>query len=103
MVVTDGPLSRPVPVVLCYDPDAEPRSVRFVLPDGSWTCPRTLLETGLRAPVHDGDVDVWPCGRVQTVVEFHSSKGTAVIQFDSSALRGFLRRTYPAATAPVTR
>ncbi|GGQ03818.1 hypothetical protein GCM10010249_22760 [Streptomyces roseolilacinus] len=103
MVVTDGPLSRPVPVALRYDPGAEPGAVRFVLPGGSWTCPRTLLETGLRAPAHDGDVDVWPCGRVQTVVEFHSPEGTSVVQFDSSALRGFLRRTYTAATAPVTR
>lgn len=103
MVVTDGPLSRPVPVALRYDPGTEPGAVRFVLPGGSWSCPRTLLETGLRAPAHDGDVDVWPCGRVQTVVEFHSPEGTEVVQFDSSALRGFLRRTYAAATAPATR
>ncbi|MFF8385094.1 SsgA family sporulation/cell division regulator [Streptomyces kanasensis] len=102
MVVTDGPLSRPVPVALRYEPGAEPPSVRFVLPAGSWTFPRTVLERGLRFPAHGDEVDVWPCGRVQTVVEFHSPEGTSVVQFDSSALRSFLRRTY-AATTPVTR
>jgi hypothetical protein len=102
MVVTDGPLSRPVPVALRYEPGAEPPSVRFVLPAGSWTFPRTVLERGLRFPAHGDEVDVWPCGRVQTVVEFHSEEGTSVVQFDSSALRSFLRRTY-AATTPVTR
>ncbi|CAL9440487.1 SsgA family sporulation/cell division regulator [Streptomyces sp. enrichment culture] len=103
IVVTDGPLSRPVPVALRYGPDVAPGCVRFVLPGGSWTFPRTLLESGLRAPAHDGDVDVWPCGRVQTVVEFHSPEGTAVVvQFDSSALRSFLRRTYATTPTPVT-
>ncbi|MCP9958623.1 SsgA family sporulation/cell division regulator [Streptomyces sudanensis] len=102
IVVSDGPLSRPVPVVLRYGPDVEPGCVRFVLPGGSRTFPRALLDEGLRAPAHGGEVDVWPCGRVQTVVEFHSPHGTAVVmQFDSSALRAFLRRTY--AAEPVTR
>ncbi|WP_262386805.1 SsgA family sporulation/cell division regulator [Streptomyces sp. TRM49041] len=103
LVVTDGPLSRRVRVALRYDPGSEPPAVRFVFPGGStWTFPRTLLETGLASPTHGGDIDVWPCGRVQTVVEFHSSDGTEVVQFDSSALRRFLRRTY-AATTPVSR
>ncbi|MCQ0023091.1 SsgA family sporulation/cell division regulator [Streptomyces somaliensis DSM 40738] len=102
IVVSEGPLSRPVPVVLRYGPDVGPECVRFVLPAGSWTFPRAVLEEGLRAPAHGGDVEVWPCGRVQTVVEFHSPHGTAlVMQFDASALRAFLRRTY--AAEPVAR
>ncbi|GAA4915898.1 SsgA family sporulation/cell division regulator [Streptomyces coeruleoprunus] len=102
LVVTDGPLPRPIPVALRYDAGAGPDAVRFAFPGGTVrTCPRGLLERGLRAPVHGGDVDVWPCGRVQTVVEFHSPEGTAVVQFDSSALMRFLRRTY-AVTTPVT-
>lgn len=56
--------------------------------------PRALLEAGLLAPTGTGDVRVWPCGRVQAVVEFHSPEGVAVIQFDIAALRRFLRRTY---------
>ncbi|WP_175410927.1 SsgA family sporulation/cell division regulator [Streptomyces sp. TRM64462] len=104
LVVTDGPLSRRVPVALRYDPGAEPDGVRFVFPSGTvWSFPRTLLEAGLRAPARRGDVEVWPCGRAQTVVEFHSPEGTDVVQFDSSALTRFLRRTYDAATTPVTR
>ncbi|MEV2203282.1 SsgA family sporulation/cell division regulator [Streptomyces fradiae] len=105
LVVTEGPLSRRVQVVLRYGPDVEPGCVRFVLPGGggSWTFPRAVLERGLRAPSHAGNIDVWPCGRVQTVVEFHSPEGTAVVvQFDASALRGFLRRTYASASEPVT-
>ncbi|MFG3497900.1 SsgA family sporulation/cell division regulator [Streptomyces sp. NPDC047928] len=102
LLVTDGPFSRRVPVALRYDAGAAPLAVRFVFPgDNAWTFPRALLEAGLRAPVRRGDVEVWPCGRAQAVVEFHSPDGTAVVQFDSSTLLRFLRRTY-SVTAPVT-
>ncbi|AWW39134.1 cell division protein [Streptomyces sp. AS58] len=88
-----------VPVVLRYDPDLDPRSVRIGLPGPhEWTFSRALLEQGLRAPAGDGDVRVWPCGRVQVVVEFHSAQGTAVVQFESKTLIRFLRRTYQVAT-----
>lgn len=39
---------------------------------------------------------MWPCGRVQAVVEFHTDNGVEVVQFDSKALLRFLRRTYTA-------
>ncbi|MEW2526207.1 SsgA family sporulation/cell division regulator [Streptomyces sp. NPDC047071] len=107
-LVTDSPDDHVVvPVALRYDPQADPRSVRIGLPGtvaadhpGSpdWVLDRDLLERGLRAPAADGDVRIWPCGRVQAVVEFHTPKGVAVVQFDSSALVRFLRRTYTAAT-----
>ncbi|MFF4752573.1 SsgA family sporulation/cell division regulator [Streptomyces sp. NPDC002514] len=109
-IVTDeDPRADPasVPVVLRYDPETDPRSVRVGLPGPlpgphDWTLPRTLLEQGLRAPVESGDVRVWPCGRVQAVVEFHSAGGVSVVQFETKALLRFLRRTYTAA-APVAR
>ncbi|MDQ0961251.1 MULTISPECIES: SsgA family sporulation/cell division regulator [unclassified Streptomyces] len=89
-----------VPVVLRYDPDSDPRSVRVGLPDRhEWTFSRTLLEQGLRAPAGTGEVRVWPCGRVQAVVEFHSAHGVSVVQFESKTLVRFLRRTYTATTA----
>ncbi|MBM7172797.1 SsgA family sporulation/cell division regulator [Streptomyces sp. G44] len=95
---------RAVPVVLRYDPQADPHTVRIGLPGRhEWTFARHLLEQGLRAPVTAGDVRVWPCGRVQTVVEFHAGDGVTVVQFDASALMRFLRRTYAAATTPATR
>ncbi|MGV9451865.1 SsgA family sporulation/cell division regulator [Streptomyces sp. NPDC003635] len=91
-----------VPVVLRYDPDLDPRAVRFGLPGAhEWTCDRSLLEQGLRAPAGSGEIRVWPCGRVQAVVEFHSAQGVSVVQFDSKALLRFLRRTYIAAAEPV--
>jgi sporulation and cell division protein SsgA len=85
-----------VPVVLRYDPDADPRSVQVGLPGThEWTVSRELLEQGLRAPTEQGDVRVWPCGRVQAVVELHSEQGgVSVVQFESKALLRFLRRTY---------
>ncbi|WP_190139161.1 SsgA family sporulation/cell division regulator [Streptomyces longispororuber] len=111
-VVTDSPDDHVVvPVALRYDPEADPRSVRIGLPGtpgtsgsgaGDWVLARDVLERGLRAPATSGDVRIWPCGRVQAVVEFHTAKGVAVVQFDSAALVRFLRRTYTAAT-PVSR
>ncbi|CQR63588.1 SsgA family sporulation/cell division regulator [Streptomyces leeuwenhoekii] len=94
-----------VPVVLRYDPEHDPRSVCVALPGrGSrqWTFSRALLEQGLRAPAGTGEVRVWPCGRVQAVVEFHSAHGCSVVQFDTKALLRFLRRTYTAAPAAAT-
>jgi len=96
-VVTDGEDPGAVPVRLRYDPDVDPRSVRIDLPGThEWTFSRALLERGLRAPAESGAVRVWPCGRVQAVVEFHSDNGVDVLQFDSKALIRFLRRTYTA-------
>ncbi|GLW02369.1 SsgA family sporulation/cell division regulator [Streptomyces lavendulae] len=100
-VISDDPLYRAIPVALRFTA-AEPLAVRVVFPaelspedtDNEWVFPRALLEAGLLAPTGTGDVRVWPCGRVQAVVEFHSPEGVAVIQFDIAALRRFVRRTY---------
>ncbi|MET7615911.1 SsgA family sporulation/cell division regulator [Streptomyces sp. NPDC005408] len=101
-IVTDAPQYRSVRVVLSYDPD-DPQAVCFAFPSGrAWTFPRELLETGLRAPARKGDVEVWPCGRVQAVVEFHTPDGVAVVQFDTKVLIRFLRDTY-AVAAPAAR
>ncbi|MER6130111.1 SsgA family sporulation/cell division regulator [Streptomyces sp. NPDC001795] len=95
-VVTDAPdAPDAVPVILRYDPDADPRSVRIGLPGPhEWAFSRDLLEKGLRAPATKGDVSIWPCGRVQAVMEFHSPQGVEVVQFESKALMRFLSRTY---------
>ncbi|MFJ3232468.1 SsgA family sporulation/cell division regulator [Streptomyces sp. NPDC086787] len=106
-IVTDEdvPDEQPaVPVVLRYDPEADPRSVHIDLPGPhEWTFSRALLERGLRAPAESDGVRVWPCGRVQAVVEFHSGHGVELVQFESKALLRFLRRTYVAAEEPVAR
>ncbi|MGW5973140.1 SsgA family sporulation/cell division regulator [Streptomyces sp. NPDC055186] len=95
-----------VPVMLCYDAERAPRTVTVRMPgpgNREWSAPLALLEQGLRAPVGSGDVRVWPCGRVQTVVEFHSAREVSVVQFETKALTRFLRRTHTAAAtaAPV--
>ncbi|MEV8591249.1 SsgA family sporulation/cell division regulator [Streptomyces sp. NPDC051180] len=102
-IISDAPLSRPVPVSLRYDPDSSPATVRFCFPGAvEWSFPRTLLETGLRAPARGGDIGVWPCGRVQTVVELHTDDGVTVVQFDTTALLRFLRHTYAAGSSVTT-
>ncbi|MEV0113182.1 SsgA family sporulation/cell division regulator [Streptomyces sp. NPDC050844] len=101
-IVTDSADGhRAVPAILHYDPEADPQAMRIDLPGGqAWTFERRLVEEGLLAPVTDGDVRVWPCGRVQVVVEFHSREGVEVVQFDSVVLLRFLRRTYAATPVP---
>src|SRR5688500_5100203 len=101
-IVTDSAQETPaVPVALRYDPEVDPPEVNVTLPGHhEWVVARDLLERGLRTPAASGDIRIWPCGRVQTVMEFHSPEGVAVVQFDEKALIRFLRRTYMAG-APV--
>ncbi|MEU1455764.1 SsgA family sporulation/cell division regulator [Streptomyces avermitilis] len=101
-VVSDAPEAQDtVPVVLRYDPEADPRSVRIGLPGPhEWAFSRDLLERGLRAPTGTGEVRIWPCGRVQAVMEFHSAQGVAVVEFEAKTLIRFLRRTYMATPVP---
>ncbi|MBT3152800.1 SsgA family sporulation/cell division regulator [Streptomyces sp. CHD11] len=96
--------SGAVTVVLRYDPENDPRCVRVGLPGPvprEWAVERDLLERGLRVPVDGDTIRVWPCGRVQAVVEFHSPQGVSVVEFDTKALTRFLRRTYVSAAQPV--
>ncbi|MFJ6725713.1 MULTISPECIES: SsgA family sporulation/cell division regulator [unclassified Streptomyces] len=111
-IVTDADLveqeREAVPVVLRYDPEDDPRTVRVGIPGihepgtHERSIARALLEQGLRAPAGSGEVRVWPCGRVQAIVEFHTAEGVSVVQFESKALLRFLRRTYTAAAQPVS-
>ncbi|MER6621418.1 MULTISPECIES: SsgA family sporulation/cell division regulator [unclassified Streptomyces] len=93
-----------VPVVLRYDSEQDPRCVHVALPGAApreWTVARELLEQGLSAPAGRDEIRVWPCGRVQAVVEFHTAQGVSVVQFETKTLARFLRRTYAAAAEPV--
>ncbi|WP_030690248.1 SsgA family sporulation/cell division regulator [Streptomyces globisporus] len=102
-IISDAPLSRPVPVALRYDPGRSAETVRFVFPGAvEWSFPRAVLETGMRTPTRRGDIGVWPCGRVQTVVELHQDDGVTVVQFDTTALLRFLKHTYAAGTSSMT-
>ncbi|MEU2898832.1 SsgA family sporulation/cell division regulator [Streptomyces sp. NPDC001273] len=96
--------SGAVTVVLRYDPGNDPRCVRVALPGAvprEWAVERELLERGLRAPVDGDAIRVWPCGRVQTVVEFHTPQGVSVVEFETKTLTRFLRSTYVSAAEPV--
>ncbi|WP_404949453.1 SsgA family sporulation/cell division regulator [Streptomyces sp. ARC14] len=100
-LITDGPLTRPVPVDLRYDATEDPRTVHITLPGGTdWAFGRDLLERGLRTPIERGAVRVWPCGRTQLIVELHSTDGVEVFQFEIRTLIRFLARTR--AQAPAT-
>ncbi|MEV8389715.1 MULTISPECIES: SsgA family sporulation/cell division regulator [unclassified Streptomyces] len=100
-LITDAPHPKTVTVTLRYD-GADPLAIRIAFPpevslDGDdvvWAFARDLLESGLRLPSGEGDVQVWPCGRAQAVLEFHSPDGVAVVQLDTAPLRRFLDSSY---------
>jgi hypothetical protein len=100
-LITAEEQELPVPATLRYV-SQDPLAVHIDFPpevsleEGgvTWTFARSLLAEGLQAPAGSGDVQIWPCGRARTVVEFHSPYGLALLQFDSAALHRFLLRTY---------
>ncbi|MFP1629039.1 SsgA family sporulation/cell division regulator [Streptomyces sp. 5K101] len=102
-LISDAPQPVAVPVILRYC-ETDPLAVRMVFPPEvclndtgvTWTFARSLLDSGLRAPSGDGDVHIWPCGRVQTMVELRSPEGVALLQFDTATLRRFLVHAYAA-------
>ncbi|MFD7290036.1 SsgA family sporulation/cell division regulator [Streptomyces sp. NPDC059863] len=100
-LITDAPHPRTVAVTLRYD-GADPLAIRIVFPPEVsldddhvvWAFARDLLESGLWLPSGEGDVQVWPCGRAQVVLEFHAPDGVAVVQLDTAPLRRFLDSSY---------
>ncbi|AJE84797.1 MULTISPECIES: SsgA family sporulation/cell division regulator [Streptomyces] len=107
-IVTDSAEDpRSIPVTLRYEPDAAPGDIRLSFRGSGehvedWVFARDLLERGMRGPVDSGDFRVWPCGRVQAMVERHNGHTVAMVQFDIAALVRFLRLTYPTPT-PILR
>lgn len=109
-LVTDARDLPVVPVELRYDTATAtaPDMIQVAFPGGAqWAVPRDLLERGLRAPVEQDGLRIWPCGRVQLVVERHTADGVEVVQFDCAPLIRFLRRAHSrtatgAPTAPET-
>ncbi|MDG4861675.1 SsgA family sporulation/cell division regulator [Streptomyces sp. T-3] len=105
-LITSADAQPTVRATLRYD-SGDPLAIHITFPpeaslDGRpvpWTFARDLLESGLRTPSGSGDVHIWPCGRAQTVLEFHSPEGIALAQIDTGPLRRFLLRSY-AVTAP---
>ncbi|MER5198466.1 SsgA family sporulation/cell division regulator [Streptomyces sp. NPDC002755] len=105
-LITAEDQELPVPATLRYvssDPFAVhvdfPPEVSLAGEAVTWTFGRTLLEQGVSGPAGSGDVHIWPCGPVRTVVEFHSPLGLALLQFDTDALRRFLLRSYAVVAA----
>ncbi|MCK1796820.1 SsgA family sporulation/cell division regulator [Streptomyces sp. XM4193] len=90
-----------VTVTLRYE-RTDPYAVSVLFPprstmEGSevvWIFSRDLLESGLRAPEGEGDVRLWPSGRDCTVVELRTPDATAMVEFDTTALRRFLWHSY---------
>ncbi|MDT0412584.1 MULTISPECIES: SsgA family sporulation/cell division regulator [Streptomyces] len=102
-VCASGPdETETLPVLLRYDPATDPTRVGLGFPgtEGAHdhVFARALLEEGLRSPAETAALRIWPCGRAQTVLELRRAAGLLlVLQFDSSDLIRFLRRTYTAA------
>ncbi|WP_055531533.1 SsgA family sporulation/cell division regulator [Streptomyces graminilatus] len=100
-LITPGYQELPLIVTLRYD-STDPLAVQIVFPrevsaDGeavTWAFCRTLLEEGLDSPTGIGEVHLWPCGPIHTVVELHSPHGLAVVRFRKAQLQRFLNRSY---------
>ncbi|WFB06716.1 SsgA family sporulation/cell division regulator [Streptomyces sp. LX-29] len=100
-LIASTPEARAIPATLRYAPE-DPFAVRVSFPpaaslDGDgveWVFGRELLAAGLRGPAGNGDVQVWPCGRERTMLEFHATEGVAMVQFATDDLRRFLSRSY---------
>ncbi|MFH0173719.1 SsgA family sporulation/cell division regulator [Streptomyces cacaoi] len=105
-LITAEDQELPVPATLRYD-STDPFAVHVDFPPEvslageavTWTFGRALLEQGVSGPAGSGDVHIWPCGPVRTVVEFHSPLGLALLQFDTAALSRFLLRSYAVVAA----
>ncbi|MEU6438886.1 SsgA family sporulation/cell division regulator [Streptomyces sp. NPDC047046] len=102
-VCASGPdEAETLPVLLRYDPATDATLVGLAFPgtEGAHdhVFARALLEEGLRSPAETAALRIWPCGRAQTVLELRRAAGhLLVLQFDSTDLIRFLRRTYTAA------
>ncbi|MGW0713073.1 SsgA family sporulation/cell division regulator [Streptomyces sp. NPDC002643] len=100
-LVTPDYEELPVRATLRYT-SADPYAVHIDFPASAsmddtgvtWTFARALLAEGLTTPAGIGDVHLWPCGPLHTVVELHAPYGMAMIRFDTASLRRFLRRSY---------
>ncbi|WP_327181299.1 SsgA family sporulation/cell division regulator [Streptomyces sp. NBC_01334] len=105
-LITAEDQELPVPATLRYD-STDPFAVHVDFPPEvslageavTWTFGRALLEQGVSGPAGSGDVHIWPCGPLRTVVEFHSPLGLALLQFETGALRRFLLRSYAVVAA----
>ncbi len=102
LVVPGGP-SVPVLTDLTYD-CRDPWAVRVAFRTGieeaptvEWLFARSLLTDGVRGPVGDGDVRVWPAlrGRTQVVhLAMESPSGSALFELERDELVEFLQRSY---------
>ncbi|WP_316528942.1 SsgA family sporulation/cell division regulator [Kitasatospora brasiliensis] len=93
-------------VVMSYLAD-DPLAVRMAFPaefsldetegrgaeDIVWIFARQLLSCGLEVPSGVGDVHVRPAAGRRTMIELRAPEGTALLQFDTADLRGFLWRS----------
>ncbi len=99
-LVLGGDRAAVVPATLAYDAD-EPYAITALFRtsegDVTWVFGRDLLEDGLRTPVGEGDVAVWPsASRGQDVVclSLASPSGSALLEADHRTVREFLDATY---------
>jgi hypothetical protein len=105
-LVVPGSSSLPVRAGLAYDA-VDPYAVTVAFHTGvggnsdivQWTFARQLLTDGVRAPVGQGDVQVWPSatdGDSVVCLSLSSPSGKALFEIPVSELVEFLTMTYAA-------
>lgn len=105
-LVVPGSSAMPVRATLRYDV-ADPYAVQVAFHTGpadggdvvEWTFARSLLTDGVRAPVGEGDVQVWPsssAGQPVVCLALSSPSGKALFEMPLPSLVDFLGSTYAA-------
>jgi hypothetical protein len=99
-LVLGGDAQILVPATLVYD-SLHPFAVSAVFHtsegDVTWVFGRDLLEDGLRGPVGQGDVAVWPShhdGRKVVCVSLASPSGSALLEADTVDVSSFLDASF---------
>lgn len=96
---------KPVPTLATLSHDGtDPLKVHIDLPldavpggqNVTRSLARDLLARGLHSSAATRDIDIWPCCRSGTVLEFRTPGAVVLIQFDTIDLQDFLLRTYAA-------
>ena len=99
-LVLGGDAEILVPATLVYDA-LNPFAVSAVFHtsegDVTWVFGRDLLEDGLRGPVGQGDVAVWPShheGRTIVCLSLASPSGSALLEADTADVNAFLDASF---------
>ena len=97
-VVVPADVQQRVPVVMRYDrsdPFAVAAEFQATPTDRvAWVFARELLAHGMRVPIGEGDVRVWPTADGAVRISLTSPDGEALVEVAAADVAEFLRQSY---------